>query len=119
MNNDPLREKSKNFALSIIQLYKSLCTEQKEFVMSKQILKSGTSIGANIAEARCTISDKDFLSKMYNAFKECSETLYWLDLLHQAGYISEEDCVRLSSDCGELYRMLSSTTKSLSQRLNR
>ncbi len=107
MNNDPLREKSRDFALSIIQLYKSLCVEQKEFVMSKQILKSGTSIGANI------------LSKMYIAFKECSETLYWLDLLHQAGYISEEDCVKLSFDCGELYRMLSSTTKSLSQRLNR
>lgn len=90
MNNDPLREKSRDFALSIIQLYKNLCAEQKEFVMSKQILKSGTSIGANIAEARCSISDKDFLSKMYIAFKECSETLYWLDLLHQSGYIYQK-----------------------------
>ena len=68
-------EKSKKFALQIIRMYKYLCGEKKEYVLSKQLLRSGTSIGANIAEANCAISKKDFLAKMYIAFKECSETL--------------------------------------------
>lgn len=72
-------EKSKKFSLRIIGLYKYLCGEKKEYVLSKQLLRSGTSIGANIAEANCAISKKDFLVKMYIAFKECSETAYWLD----------------------------------------
>lgn len=64
--------KAKKFALRIIRMYKYLCGEKKEYVLSKQLLRSGTSIGANIAEANCAISKKDFLAKMYIAFKECS-----------------------------------------------
>lgn len=68
------RGKSRRFALRIVHLYQFLCNEKKEFVLSKQILRSGTGIGANLAEAECAISRKDFLSKIYIALKECSET---------------------------------------------
>lgn len=74
MNKNIVFEKSKKFAVRIINLYKFLNAEKKEYVLSKQILRSGTSIGANISEALCSISRKEFLSKMYIAFKECSET---------------------------------------------
>ena len=73
--------KSKRFAVRIVNLYKYLCTEKKEFVLSKQMLRSGTSIGANIAESECAISKSDFTAKIYIAFKEANETIYWLDLL--------------------------------------
>ena len=79
-------DKSKGFALRIIALYKYLCDEKKEFILSKQLLRSGTSIGANIAEASCAYSSKEFLAKMYIAFKECAETAYWLELLYKAQY---------------------------------
>lgn len=104
-------EKSKGFALRIIALYKYL-SENKEFVLSKQILRSGTSIGANIAEAQCAISRKDFLAKMYIAFKECSETAYWLELLYRSGYITNTQYDSLYADCDELFKLLSSITKS-------
>ena len=84
---------------------------KREFVLSKQILRSGTSIGANLAEAGCAISKKDFLSKIYIALKECSETLYWLELLTETDYLSEQEFKSLNADCDELRRMLSATTK--------
>ena len=83
--------KSKKFAVRIVKLYKYLCDEKKEYVLSKQVLRSGTSIGANIAESECAISEKDFLSKIYIALKECVETLYWLDLLFETEYLSETE----------------------------
>ena len=70
--------KSKKFAVRIVNLYKFLRSDKKEFVLSKQILRAGTSIGANIAESECAISSKEFLSKIYIALKECAETVYWL-----------------------------------------
>ena len=79
---NPILDKSKAFALRIVKLYKYLCDEKHEYILSKQILRSGTSIGANIAESECAISEKDFLLKIYTSLKECSETLYWLDLLY-------------------------------------
>jgi len=105
--------KSEAFALRIIKLYKYLCKEHKEFVLSKQLLRSGTSIGANIAEAQCGISGKDFLAKMYIAFKESSETRYWLTLLYKSNYLKQEYYVSISKDCDELFRMLSAITKTL------
>ena len=90
----PLRTKSRNFAIRIIKLYQTLRTEKKEYILSNQILKSGTSIGANIAESECAFSKKDFLAKVYIALKECNETLYWLDLLHETGYLTEEGFIR-------------------------
>lgn len=108
------RYKSKRFAVRIVRLYQYLCEEKREFVLSKQILRSGTSIGANLAEAECAISKKDFLSKIYIALKECSETLYWLELLTETDYLSEQEFESLNADCDELRRMLSATTKTIS-----
>lgn len=107
------RAKSKAFAVRIVKLYQYLCDEKKEFILSKQILRCGTSIGANLAEASTAISRKDFLSKVYIALKECSETLYWLELLRDTGYLSEEMYVSLYNDGDELRKMLSSTTKTI------
>ena len=80
--------KSKTFAIRIVRLYQYLCSEKKEFVLSKQLLRSGTSIGANLAESECAISKKDFLAIIYIALKECAETLYWLELLQETDYLS-------------------------------
>ena len=85
--------------------------------MSKQILRCGTSIGANIAEAECAFSDKDFLSKMYIAYKESAETKYWLSLLKESTYISQEQFMSLYQDCEEINKMLSSITKTLREKL--
>lgn len=117
MKENVVFEKSKKFALRIIKLYKYLCNEKKGFVLSKQILRSGTSIGANIAEAEYGISKKDFLSKMYISLKETSETLYWLELLKGSEYISEREFNSLADDCVELKKLLSSITKSSQQSL--
>ena len=108
--------KSKKFAVRIVNLYKYLCNEKKEFVLSKQILRSGTSIGANIAEAECGISKKDFLSKIYIALKECVETIYWLDLLHETDYIDTKMYTSIKNNCEELRKMLSATTKTMTER---
>ena len=91
---------------------------RNEYVLSKQILRSGTGIGANIAESACAISKKDFLSKIYIALKECNETLYWLDLLHETGYITDKAFVSLNNDCLELKKMLTATTKTTVKNLN-
>ena len=109
--------KSKKFAVRIVNLYKYLGNDKKEYVLSKQILRSGTSIGANIAEAECGISKKDFLSKIYIALKECVETIYWLDLLYETGYIDERMYLSMKSDCDELRKMLSATTKTTSEQI--
>lgn len=105
-----VKYKSMMFAKRIIRLYKYLCNEKKEFILSKQLLRSGTSIGANITEAECGISRKDFLAKMYIAFKECAETQYWLDLLLD-DYINQSEYNSIKSDCDELIKMLTSITK--------
>ena len=110
-------EKSKKFALRIINLNKYLTTEKKEYVMSNQLFRCGTSIGANVTEAECAFSKKDFLAKMYIAFKECAETGYWLDLLYDSDYITEREYVSIKTDCEELKRMLSSITKTTKEKL--
>ena len=112
-----VEEKSRKFALRIINLNKYLVQEKNEYVMSKQVLRCGTSIGANIAEAECAFSDKDFLSKMYIAYKETAETKYWLKLLVDSEYISSEQFVSMQSDCEEINRMLSSITKTMREKI--
>lgn len=109
--------KSKKFAIRIVNLYRYLCDQKKEFVLSKQLLRSGTSIGANLAEADSAFSEKDFLAKVYIAFKECTETAYWLELLFDTSYLTEEQYKSISNDCEELKKMLSSTTKTMKQKL--
>lgn len=113
-----VKYKSKKFAVRIVNLYKYLCNEKSEYVLSKQILRSGTSIGANVAESECAISKKDFLSKIYIALKECAETIYWLDLLFETDYLSNEEYQSMIADCEELRKMLSSTTKTINSTLH-
>ena len=108
--------KSKRFAVRIVHLYQYLDLEKQEHVLSKQILRSGTSIGANIAESSCAISRKDFFNKIYIALKEATETLYWLELLQETGYIDQHQFTSLYSDCEELRRILSATTKTINDK---
>ena len=108
------KQKSLAFAKRIVRLYQYLTSEKKEFVMSKQLLRSGTSIGANLAEAVYASSRKDFTAKLYTALKECAETLYWLELLYECDYLSAPIYTSLRTDCEELRKMLSSSTKTLS-----
>ena len=106
-----IKEKSLAFAKRIVRLYRCLCNERKEYELSKQILRSGTSIGANVTEAQNGVSRKDFIAKMYIAQKESAETLYWLELLRSGEYITKEEYLSLNMDCEELRRILSSITK--------
>ncbi len=111
-NKSIIEEKSKRFAIRIIKLYKYLNAEKKEFVISKQMLRSGTSIGANVKEGEYGQSTADFISKMSIALKEAAETLYWLELLVQTDYITQEQYESISSDCIELIKILTSIVKS-------
>ena len=108
-------KKSKTFAIRIVRLYKYLGEEKKEYAMSKQLLRSGTSIGANLAEAKYALSRNDFLAKLYIALKETSETLYWLELLWKTDYLTEEQYLSIYADAEELRKLLSSSTKTLQE----
>ena len=107
---NPIKDKSKLFALDIIQLYKTLCSNN-EYVLSKQLLRSGTSIGANVREACRGQSEADFFSKMSIALKEADESLYWLELLYESGYITKDVFNALYGNCEELVKILVSITK--------
>ena len=113
-----IKAKSKSFAIRIVNLYKYLCYEKKEYVLSKQLLRSGTSIGANIAESECAISRKDFLNKIYIALKECAETIYWLELLFETNYLTKTEFDSIRSDCEEMRKMMSATTKTINSTLH-
>lgn len=104
--------KSKAFAVRIIRLYKYLCINKKEFVLSKQLLRSGTSIGANVKEAIRGQSKDDFAHKMNISLKEASETEYWLELLFETDYITEQQFNSIIADCTELIKILTSIIKS-------
>ena len=108
MANDKLTERSLDFAVHIINLVKQL-KEQRENIMSNQIGRSGTSIGANIREAKYAHGTADFISKMQIALKEASETGYWLELLYKTNYITEEQYNFLESKCKSLRAMLVSS----------
>ena len=112
------KQKSKLLAIRIVKLYQYLRNEKREYVMSKQLLRSGTSIGANLAEAECAISRKDFLAKVYIALKESAETKYWLELLHETDILSDMEFQSIYEDCEELRRILSATTKTVNSTLH-
>lgn len=111
--------KSKAFAVRIIKLYKYLNDVKHEYVLSKQVLRSGTSIGANVSEGVVGFSKKDFLAKMYIVFKECVETQYWLELLQETDYLTIDEFKSINEDCTELKKLLSSITKSTKDSLLR
>lgn len=119
LKENTVKNKSKKFAVRIINLYKYLTNSKKEYILSKQVMRSGTSIGANIAESECAISEKEFLSKIYVSLKECSETIYWLDLLNETEYLDSNMYMSLMNDCEELRTMLSSITKTMNDRISK
>ena len=106
-------EKSKEFALRIIRLSSYLSEERHEYVLSRQILRSGTSVGANIREATRGQSRADFYTKLTVALKEADETAYWLELLHESGYIGKDAFESMYQDCQELIRLLTAITRTL------
>ena len=113
---NPVVQKSKAFAIRIIRLYQHLTSEKKEFILSKQILRSGTSIGANIKESTRAQSTADFQSKMQIALKEADETEYWLELLMETDYITEKAGKSLINDCEELIKLIVAIVKTSKER---
>lgn len=119
MANSIVNDKSKAFALSIIQLYQWLteCAPEREYVLSKQLLRSGTSIGANVREALKAQSKRDYVSKMNIALKESNESEYWLELLSESGYIPQKERDNYLLDCQELTKILTSIVKTVKENI--
>ena len=111
MAENIIKVKSFNFAKRIVNLYNCLCNEKREFVMSKQLLRSGTSIGANVFESDRAVSKKDFINKIGIAQKEAEETLYWIELLHETDYIADVEYGSIKNDCEELIKILMAISK--------
>ena len=115
MNENVIYRLSKSFALRIIKLYSYLCDEKKEFIISKQLYRSGTSIGANIAESIYAQSDADYINKLKISLKEASETKYWLELLYESNYLNESQYKSLSNDISTII----GTTINIINRINK
>ena len=111
MKENTVMRKSFAFSVRIVNLQKYLVEQKKEYVVSRQICKSGTSIGANIAEAQRAQSTADFVSKLKIALKEASETQYWLQLLHETGYITQKEFESIHNDLVEILRILTAICK--------
>ena len=112
-------EKSRKFAIRAYRLYKYLCEEKHEFVLAKQILRSGTSIGTNLSEAQYSVSRKEFLQKTKISLKECAETEYWLDLFKETNLLSLAEYDSLIKDCKEILRILIATIKTVSKTIDK
>lgn len=117
MSENIIEKKSFHFSIQIIETYKSLIAEKKEFVLSKQLLRSGTSIGANVSEAVHGQSTKDFIHKLQISRKEVNETLYWLNLLEATDFLTRETASKLIKLCNELMRILTSIIKTVQSKL--
>jgi len=111
LKNNILLDKSFAFAVRIVKLYKYLCDEKKEYVLSKQILRRGTSIGANISEAQDAQSSNDFISKLSISLKEARETKYWIELLEATDYLSQKESTNILNDNIEIIKLLVSIIK--------
>ena len=116
MDGNPVYDKALAYAIRIVKLYKYLTEEKQERVMSKQLLRSGTSIGANISEAQAGESPMDFVHKLAISQKEIKETQYWLTLLCKTDYITEVQYQSMANDCQELYKMTTSIILSTKQK---
>ena len=115
MKEDIALEKSRKFAIRIYKLNKYLYEEKKEYTLAKQLLRSGTSIGANLSEAQYSISRKEFLVKKTIALKECAETEFWLDLLKETNLITQTEYDSIMKDCKDILYILIAATKKLKQ----
>ena len=109
--HNPIREKSFEFAARIVNLYKVLTLERKEFIISKQLLRSSTSIGANIEEAMAAVSEKEFIAKAQISYKESFETSFWLRLLHKTDFIKENEFKSIFEDNEEIIKILTAILK--------
>jgi four helix bundle protein len=109
--DNPVRDKSFGFALRIVKLYRYLKEEKKEYVLSKQVLRSGTAIGALIRESQYAESKADFIHKLAIALKEANETEYWIEILYQSEYLEEKSYHSIHADIEELLRLLTSIIK--------
>ena len=111
MKKNVLKEKSFDFALRIVKMYRYLQEEKKEYIMSKQLMRAGTSVGAMVREAEFAESKSDFVHKMAIAQKEIGETLYWLELLNASEYITIQQFESINSDAVEIIKLITSTIK--------
>jgi len=118
-NKNIIIDKSYGFAIKSIGLYKNLSTVKKEYVLSKQLLRSGTSIGANIREAHNAQSKADFVHKLAISQKECDESLYWLELLHETDYLDQIKFKELHNDGTEILRILRSIILTTKQKMGK
>ena len=117
MKENIIRDKSYKFSLRIVKLYRYLIENKKEYILSKQVLRSGTSIGANVEEAIGGHSDRDFISKLTVAYKEARETRYWLNLLIDSGYLELKLTESLLDDCEEICRIIGSIQKTCKDKI--
>lgn len=117
MKKGIIKDKTMKFAIRIVNLYKFLVEDKKEFVMSKQLLRSGTSIGANCREGDFAQSQADFIHKFSIAQKECNETTYWLELLYHTNYISEKQYDSINTDAVELIKLIIASIKTVKAKL--
>ena len=118
MEENPLVAKALDFSVRIVNLYKRLREERHETVMSKQILRSGTSIGANASEAIAAESTDDFIHKLTISLKEANETKYWILLLHRTQFITDEEFKSILTDCQELRKLIGSIISSTKRNIN-
>ena len=118
MKDNVVMDKSFAFAVNIVKLVRSIQEQKKEYVITKQLIKSGTSVGANIREGNNAESKADFIHKLSIAQKECSETIYWLELLKATDYISEGQFTNIQTDVVELIKMLTAILKTSKNNIN-
>jgi len=111
MKENIVKNKSFEFAIRVVKLYQFLCDHKKEFVLSKQLLRSGTSVGAMVREAEHAETKKDFIHKMAIAQKEINETMYWLELLQQTQYLNDEQFESVNNDALEIIKLITSIIK--------
>ena len=116
MRDSVIQKKSKAFALRVIKLYRDLNEQKNEHIISRQLLRCGTSIGANAKEAMYAQSRADFTAKLFIAQKECAETEYWLELLYGSEYINKSEFDSIYEDCQELMNMIVASTKTLQEK---
>jgi len=118
MRENVIKDKSFGFAIRIVNLFKYLVADKKEFVMSKQLLRSGTAVGALYREAEFAETKKDFVHKMAMAQKECNETIYWLELLNATDFLGNEEFENINKDAVEIIKLITSIIKTAKASLN-
>jgi len=118
MNKSILKEKSYHFAVRVVKLFKFLQSEKKEYILSKQLMSSGTAIGALVREAEFAESKADFIHKLAIAQKECNESIYWLELLNETEYLQESEFNSINKDAIGIIKIITSSIKTVKSKLN-